>query len=243
MLSRYDARAVLPLHEHVDAYVCVNLSSDFLESSRHAATVVPRFAAVAHPAGEAHQNQFDANGGLCVSIFCAKPTALAWNTATRNRAVSTQEKARELGAAFACQMQRYERFDQCAALSFTELALQLVQMLSNDVKDRRLNFEGIWRALDAMSQDPAHLWTTDELAAIAQLHPTHLARQVRKITGQTFGEHLRRRRTLKALGMLTTRADGAADVAHSCGFADQSHLTRTLSRLTGVTPGVLRNSR
>jgi AraC family transcriptional regulator len=244
VLSRYRPDAKLPLHEHADAYICVNLSAAFLESSTHGPLgIVPNFTVVTHPAGEAHANSFDASGGLCLSIFSDASHAQSWNLVTQQHSVLATAETRELGAAFLRQMQHFERFEHCAALSFSELTLQLMRNLSVHTKHGRLHLEGIWRALDAISDDPVHAWTTGELATVAQLHPTHLSRQVKKITGQTFGEHLRRRRTLKALGLLTTSNHNITDVAYSCGFADQAHLTRNVRRLTGITPGALRNTR
>ncbi len=243
VLSRYPPNVGLPLHEHVDAYICVNLSAAFFESGvRRIADVVPKFAAVTHPAGEAHENKFDEQGGLCLSIFSDRLHVQAWNLVTKNHDVSTIAETRELGALFSHHLQHYAQFEHCTALSYAELALQLVRILSNKTNSGRLHLDGIWRALDAINDDPVHAWTTDELSTVARLHPTHLARQVKKITGQTFGEHLRRRRTLKAIELLMTRQHSVAAVAHSCGFADQSHLTRTVRRLTGVTPGALHTS-
>jgi AraC family transcriptional regulator len=244
VLSRYRPEAKLPLHEHADSYICVNLSTAFLESSTYSpGSVVPNFAAVTHPAGEAHENHFDASGGMCLSIFSDVSQVQSWDLVTQNHDVSTITETRELGAAFSHHLQHYDRFEHCAALSFAELTLQLLRCLSSHAERGRLHLEGVWRALDAINDDPVHAWTTDELSRVARLHPTHLARQVKKITGQTFGEHLRRRRTLKAIELLMTRQRSVAEVAHSCGFADQSHLTRTVRRLTGVTPGALHASR
>jgi AraC family transcriptional regulator len=244
VLSHYHPFAKLPRHEHADSYVCVNLSSAFVEvSNTDSGDTVPRFAAVTHPAGEAHENHFDARGGMCLSIFRDASRSQSWRLITNDHDVSTNEDTRAVGVAFLNNMQHYDQFEDCAALSFSELTLQLIRTLSNAPARGRLNFAGIWRALDAVNQDPLRAWTTDELAAVAQLHPTHLARQVRKITGQTFGEHVRRRRTLSALALLKKRDGSVADIAQRCGFADQSHLTRTLRRLTGLTPSNVRESR
>jgi AraC family transcriptional regulator len=44
----------------------------------------------------------------------------------------------------------------------------------------------------------------------------------------------------KAKGLLMSSARVLADVALDCGFADQSHLTRTFQRVVGMTPGAWR---
>ncbi|QCI80321.1 helix-turn-helix domain-containing protein [Hankyongella ginsenosidimutans] len=49
------------------------------------------------------------------------------------------------------------------------------------------------------------------------------------------GEH-RLRRALESL----ENGQAPADAAHECGFYDQPHLTRSLRRHLGVTPGMVR---
>jgi AraC-like DNA-binding protein len=53
---------------------------------------------------------------------------------------------------------------------------------------------------------------------------------------------LLRRRVDKARQLLHDPSAALADVALACGFADQSHLTRVFTRLTGTGPNAWRRA-
>jgi AraC-like DNA-binding protein/quercetin dioxygenase-like cupin family protein len=79
-----------------------------------------------------------------------------------------------------------------------------------------------------------------QMARDAGVSREHLARAVRRTTGQTPGELVRRRRVLEATRLLRTSPLTLASVALAVGFTDQSHLTRALRRYLGITPSALR---
>jgi AraC family transcriptional regulator len=79
-----------------------------------------------------------------------------------------------------------------------------------------------------------------ELAAAVSLSRYHFARRFRKSTGTTPHEFVMRQRIERAKTMLRRTSTPLLDVAYSCGFADQSHMTRAFSQRVGVTPGRLR---
>jgi AraC-like DNA-binding protein len=75
-----------------------------------------------------------------------------------------------------------------------------------------------------------------ELSAVAGLSRFELIRRFRQQTGLTPHAFQTNVRIANARAML--RAGGSpARVAADCGFADQSHLTRTFKRTVGVPPG------
>ncbi|MDE3132633.1 MAG: AraC family transcriptional regulator [Acidobacteriota bacterium] len=75
-----------------------------------------------------------------------------------------------------------------------------------------------------------------ELSAVAGLTRFELVRRFRERTGLTPHAFQTNLRIERARALL--RAGGAiAEVAATCGFADQPHLTRTFRRAVGVTPG------
>ena len=76
-------------------------------------------------------------------------------------------------------------------------------------------------------------WPT--LSSVAGLTRFELVRRFRRHTGLTPHAFQTNLRIAQARGMLA-RGEAAARVAAQCGFADQSHLTRTFKRAVGVTP-------
>jgi AraC-like DNA-binding protein len=70
----------------------------------------------------------------------------------------------------------------------------------------------------------------------------HLARRFRQQLGVTPKTAASLFRFERAAALLAAGDIPPAEVAASCGYADQSHLTREVNRLAGTTPGALRDS-
>lgn len=70
----------------------------------------------------------------------------------------------------------------------------------------------------------------------------HFSRAFRRTTSETPHRWLMRRRLEKACTLLLNTDETIADIALTCGFSDQSHLTRTFSLLLGTTPASWRMS-
>ena len=60
--------------------------------------------------------------------------------------------------------------------------------------------------------------------------------------GETVGDQLRRLRLVRAMRLLRESDAPLSRVALDAGFADQSHMTRTLRGMLGVTPGQMRRT-
>jgi AraC family transcriptional regulator len=87
-----------------------------------------------------------------------------------------------------------------------------------------------------------------DLATIAGVHPSHLAKAFRRVHGVTIGEYVRRLRVEHAAALLKQQQLSLAETALACGFHDQSHFTRVFAGVFGISPGryaslVRRNSR
>jgi AraC-like DNA-binding protein len=74
------------------------------------------------------------------------------------------------------------------------------------------------------------------LAALCDTSPFHLVRCFTDVVGMPPHAYLTQLRANRARALLL-RGERLSGVAYSCGFCDQSHLTRTFKRLFGVTPG------
>jgi AraC family transcriptional regulator len=76
-----------------------------------------------------------------------------------------------------------------------------------------------------------------EVAAVAGMHPVHVARMFRAHYGVSVSDSIRRLRLEWAADVLATSATSLFDVALEAGFADQSHFTRMFSAHFGMSPG------
>ena len=82
-----------------------------------------------------------------------------------------------------------------------------------------------------------------ELARACKLSPGHFARAFRQTTGQPPHRWLMEQRIEKAKQLLIDSALSLAQIAQTCGFADQSHFTRAFAQLVQSSPGQWRRHR
>lgn len=73
-----------------------------------------------------------------------------------------------------------------------------------------------------------------------RLDPATVSRGFRRTFGTTPARFRLEVRARQAWRRLTTTTDGLADLATDCGFADQAHMTRAVTALTGRPPGAWR---
>ena len=82
-----------------------------------------------------------------------------------------------------------------------------------------------------------------KLAQACQLSPGHFARAFKQATGKPPHQWLTDQRLEKAKKLLVDTELALAEIAISCGFADQSHFTRVFSRSVRSSPGAWRRFR
>jgi AraC family transcriptional regulator len=82
-----------------------------------------------------------------------------------------------------------------------------------------------------------------ELASEVGIHPAHFARGFRRYYRCSPGDYLRRLRVEEARRLLESTSEPCAMIAATCGFSDQSHLTRLFLRQVGTTPAAYRRRR
>jgi AraC family transcriptional regulator len=122
--------------------------------------------------------------------------------------------------------------------SFWELLAEIQSATaSRPSRPRPAWLDAVRESLNASLQKPPSL---NAVAREFGVHPMHLAATFRRHYGCSVGEHVRRQRVDAAREMLENPDLSLTQIASDVGFADQSHLTRTFKRLTGVTPGQYR---
>jgi AraC family transcriptional regulator len=98
------------------------------------------------------------------------------------------------------------------------------------------------RVLDYIEERLGAKLTLEDIAAAVELSKSHFARAFRSTLGISPMAYVAARRVERAKCMIINSAESLADIALSCGFADQSHLSRQFRRAVGVTPGRWRRS-
>jgi AraC family transcriptional regulator len=91
-------------------------------------------------------------------------------------------------------------------------------------------------ATKAMSADHGDSISIERIARSCGMSPRNFVRRFRETTGVTPHRWLMDQRLARARDLLLTGV-ALAETAQLCGFADQSHFTRTFSRSVGEPPG------
>ena len=79
-----------------------------------------------------------------------------------------------------------------------------------------------------------------QLATEARVHPVYLARCIRRWYGVSLGSLLRHERLRRTAAMLTASGLRGSLVAQHCGYADESHMSREVKSVLGLSPRALR---
>ena len=93
------------------------------------------------------------------------------------------------------------------------------------------------RAKELLVANLAKEISLQEVAGACDLSLAHFSRAFKISTGAPPHAWLQMRRLERAKDMLLVSTSSLAEVAHNCGFADQSHFTRMFARAVGITPG------
>jgi AraC family transcriptional regulator len=103
-----------------------------------------------------------------------------------------------------------------------------------------------WQVCKVRTHIEAHIGapiTTAELANLVRLSPYYFSRAFRRSFNDSPHAYLMRRRVKRAQGLMLTTTTPLAQIAVSCGLADQSHFTKLFRRFAGESPGMWRRAR
>jgi AraC family transcriptional regulator len=237
--SRHLAGSRLSRHSHETAYFCLNHGVGTYEEEygRRRRSCRPGMLVV-HPPGEVHsQNHLGAVASLNVEVGPAWLRRVTELEGPLDQ--PTEFRGCEIGAAGFQLFREFRNADQDSPLAIESLCWEIL-VASLDNRDQAA---GVGRPrwlveardlLDAGIREPL---TLKGIAREAGVHPVHFAATFRRFYGCSVGEYLRRRRLRYARRKLAVLELPLAQIAIDAGFADQSHLTRTFKRFTGMTPG------
>ncbi len=92
------------------------------------------------------------------------------------------------------------------------------------------------RALEFIRENLGNDLPLVSISKASGLSPFHFARRFRQSTGLAPHQFLIHQRVDRARHLLVHSSATLAEIAHQCGFCDQSHLTNHFRRIVGVTP-------
>jgi AraC family transcriptional regulator len=227
----------VPRHEHELAYVTVVLEGDYLEGNRKLEELRP-LTAVFNPEGISHTTVIGPAGAALFTIELRTEHL-------RQLSIRLPQETcfdRGAGAILWPGLRLYSAFKAQIADSLVVESHVFEILGAIDHLQREEPAEPRWfaRVKERLQEEFREDLRMGDLAQEAGIHPVHLARVFRAREQQTPGDYLRRVRVRVACDLLRDPEWPLAAIAAECGFADQSHFTRTFKRIAGSTPAQFR---
>lgn len=236
--TAYQANSQIPTHSHDFAYFCFVLRGDFDEIYGKKARFCRSASLIFHPPFEAHSDQFH-TAAICFNLQLddllferVGQFAPYEESSTEREGVLTSQIAAKVYREF-CQT------DELSPLVVEGLMLELLGNFLRLAKNQSKRKPPVWlnRVSELLNDCFSENLSLAEIAKIAGVHETHLAREFKKHFGCTVGEHLRRLRIEFACReLLSIPSVPISEIALASGFADQSHFTKIFKQTMSFSP-------
>jgi AraC family transcriptional regulator len=227
----------VPVHTHENAhFVCV-VRGTYVTGARNRTGTCGAGSVIYSPAGTTHRDRFRTERGRFFAISVAAPIS---SRIERVHPAPVFLDSLEIGSLI-----EQARREVQASTPFSDLILEGIGYeLAGSVARWATHPDPrpprwLLTVRDALHDRCTEKVSAGELAAIAGVHPIHLARAFRRYFACSPGEYLRRCRIERVRALLATPMP-LAEVALEAGFHDQSQLTKAFRRATGMTPGMFR---
>ena len=230
----------LPAHSHELPFFCLFFGGDYGEKYGRRDVQFRPFTLAFRPAGVPHQDEVGPNGARMFGIEVEGGWQRSLEACSGNLGVAYDFEGGELlwlGLKLYCETR--------SPLDGRDLQVEsLLSELLGCVacKTERCTVAPFWlrRIREKLNAEFCEPITMDDLAREAGVHPVHLSRVFRRITGKGIGEYVHRLRIREACERILNPEISLADISCELGFADQSHFTRTFHAITGNSPGAFR---
>ena len=132
-------------------------------------------------------------------------------------------------------------FDDLSAASVHSLSLEILgQLLFNDRTEQLARPTWVNRLEEILRFEYAEKPSLEKLSRELSVHPVHLSRSFSRYFRCTLGEYVRNIRVERSLALMPRRNLTLTEIATTCGFADQSHFTRSFKQVMGARPSTYR---
>jgi AraC family transcriptional regulator len=226
----------LPVHEHAMPYFALIVSGNYEEEGKCGFEHFGAFTAVYNPLSTRHTGIVRKGG---VTFFTAE-IGPQWMEPFKGSALDhkvTDMHGGKLAWLAVRLFREHAEAGTACELTMESLVWEMLALTARlqdgDAKEKPDWWNRVREKLHDGFSDNLRI---GELAQEAGVHPVYLARLFRKMTGATPGEYLQGLRLQYVCRELLNKGKPLAQIAAEAGFADQSHMTRTLKRRTGETP-------
>ena len=238
----------LPRHTHPRPALSFVARGGFHETSRRGAVLCGPGMLHIRPSEEAHANEFDPKGSRILIVDLPLEPALEDRRIRRllGRATVVQDgTVRTLAGQLLWELHHR---DHASDLAVEGLVLAMLARLvrATSVRpaddDRAPHAARVDRARDYIDAHFARPLQLMELAEVAGMHPSSLARAFKRRFDVTPWQYQRRRQIDWVKAELVRGERPISTIAHEAGFSDHSHLTRAFRAAEGVAPSSVRRA-
>jgi AraC family transcriptional regulator len=236
--AAYAPSSSLPDHQHASPFFTYVLRGGYIERVGQIERKCVRGAVIFHAHNESHANVVSKSGTASLNVEINDD---AWRELTSDVVRACDLVGRVLsGDVEWVAMSVWREFyhdDSSSTLALEEAIAMLCSHVNRSASRGMFEpHERLDRCIDYLRLHTTQTPTLAEVAAIAGVHPMHLAKLFRKRFGYSMGEFVRRQRIGWACDQLSRDAGTISSIAARAGFADHAHFTRTFRRVTGCTP-------
>ena len=245
MDASYAGGQALANHTHPRPALSFVARGSFRETSRRGVTVCTAGMLHVRPSEELHANEFDPLGSRLLIV--EPPVEAALGDRRIRRLLGRSTVVRDGTVRTIARQLRWELYhrDTASDLAVEGLVLallaQLVRVTASDDGLPRLSVSArLERARDFIDANFARTLSLADVATVAELHPSSLARAFKRRFEMTPWQYQRRRQIAWVKAELLRGDRPIAALAHEAGFADHSHLTRAFQAAEGLPPSAVR---
>jgi AraC family transcriptional regulator len=239
--SLYQPGISLQRHYHDSTWVVFAFSGSLSLTMRSSETILAPRSLFYLPAGEMHANVFGSHGAG-VFITAVDPGWIG-NRLEIVNADADRPRIAPPGYLRSLALKMYEEFKSPDTLSDLIVEGAFLELLGRWFREgcRQPSDAPAWmRRVKALLQDsfrdPVSL---NDVAQVAGVHPSHVAREFHRLYGMTVGDYLRKLRVeFVAQRLVRPHKDtpSLTDLALCAGFSSHAHMASMFKRATGMTP-------
>jgi AraC family transcriptional regulator len=233
----------LPNHTHELAYFCLLLDGGYSERLAQKVIDYKPMTIMFHPPSTTHGDEIGRHGGHFFSIEIQQQWLDRLREYTGTCDLSADLHGGDLVWLATRLFREYKNLNDCSPLAIEGLLLEMLAVVgrAKETKERR---EPAWlaRVVELLHADFRQRITLNHIAKSVGIHPLHLSKVFRQFRRQNIGDYTNRLRIQYCCRELSDPEVDLATLAVAAGFADQSHLTRTFKKLTGLTPRTFRST-
>ncbi len=223
-------------HFHENPHLTFILRGDVIEGTKKEVYHCTPGRLLFHGSGEPHYNQPLQGGVTCLHLDFTENALDDFGGKVRPQGIF---HVRDSSIKFSC----YKLFSE--ALICDDLSAASIHCLSLDVLDQlhavdtdmhASRPQWVGRLEEMIRSDYSESRSLDEFSRELSVHPVHVSRSFSRYFDCTLGEYIRKVRVERALALMSRRNISLTEIAGACGFADQSHFTRSFKQIMGCTP-------